>query len=114
MFMQIAVGAIGIAVILMVGYIVVSQVRTAVSGSTPQAQYANSCQGYPINDTTFCNTTAVNCGPLTDNTSAYVTCDNAEFLAGASTTQVTIFAGFGLVAVGIIVLAAFGMINVFK
>jgi len=29
-------------------------------------------------------------------------------------TQVTVFAGFGLLAVGIIVMAAFGLINIFK
>jgi len=29
-------------------------------------------------------------------------------------TEATVFAGFGLIAVGIIVLAAFGLINIFK
>ena len=74
MFMQIAIGAIGIGVVLMVGYIVIAQVRSAL----------------PTN---------VGDGNVT---------------AGLASTQSTIFAGFGLIAVGIIVLAAFGLINVFK
>jgi len=113
MFMQIAIGAIGIGVILMVGYIVIAQVKTALP--TPQATYANSCFGSAnISDTTLCNTTAVPCGPTTDNLSALISCDNAEFLSGTGSAQATVFAGFGLLAVGIIVLAAFGLINVFK
>lgn len=112
MFMEIAIGAIGIAIILMVGYIVISQVQNALP--TPQKSYANSCLGKALNDTTYCNTTSVTCGPLTDNTSATVSCDNVDFTTGISGTQATIFAGFGLTAVGIIVLAAFGLINIFK
>lgn len=73
MFMQIAIGAIGIGVVLMVGYLVIAQVRAALpTGGDP----------------------AVN--------------------AGMISTQTTVFAGFGLIAVGIIVLAAFGLINVFQ
>ena len=82
MFMQIAIGAIGIGVVLMVGYLVIAQVRAAmptISG-----------------DTTAANLT------------------NANITEGMASTQATVFAGFGLVAVGIIVLAAFGLINVFK
>lgn len=74
MFMQIAIGAIGIGVVLMVGYLVIAQVRAAL----------------PTEDL-----------------------DN-ETVAGMDSTQATVFAGFGLVAVGIIVLAAFGLINIFK
>jgi len=73
MFMQIAIGAIGIGIVLMVGYLVVAQVQTALP-----------------------ETSEVNVSNELDD------------------TQETIFAGFGLVAVGIIVLAAFGLINVFK
>jgi len=72
-FMQIAIGAIGIGVVLMVGYIVIAQVRTALPASAD---------------------------------------DNVT--AGLNSTQATVFAGFGLIAVGIIVLAAFGLINIFK
>lgn len=74
MFMQIAIGAIGIGVVLMVGYLVIAQVRAAL----PTASL-----------------------------------DNAT-VTGMDDTQATVFAGFSLVAVGIIVLAAFGLINIFK
>ncbi len=72
MFMEIAIGAIGIGIVLMVGYIVIAQVRTALP---------------PV---------------------------DAKTSAGINSTQTTVFAGFGLVAVGIIVLAAFGLINIFQ
>jgi hypothetical protein len=74
MFMQIAIGAIGIGIVLMVGYLVIAQVRAAL----------------PTDD-------------LTNETTD-----------GMDATQSTVFAGFGLIAVGIIVLAAFGLINIFK
>jgi len=74
MFMQIAIGAIGIGIVLMVGYLVIAQVRAAL----------------PTDD-------------LTNETKD-----------GMDATQSTVFAGFGLIAVGIIVLAAFGLINIFK
>ena len=74
MFMEIAIGAIGIGIVLMVGYLVIAQVRAAL----PTADL--------------------------DNTT----------IEGMDATQATVFAGFGLVAVGIIVLAAFGLINIFK
>ena len=112
MFLEIAVGAIGIGIVVMVGYLIVSQVRTALP--TPQETYTNACLGYELTDATFCNTSAVSCGPLTDNTSATVTCESASFASGVGSTQATVFAGFGLVAVGIIVLAAFGLINIFR
>jgi len=74
MFMEIAIGAIGIGIVLMVGYLVIAQVRAAL----------------PVDGLS-----------------------NAT-LDGMDSTQATVFAGFGLVAVGIIVLAAFGLINIFK
>ncbi len=73
MFMQIAIGAIGIGVVLMVGYLVIAQVRAALPATT-----------------------------------------DGNVTAGLASTQATVFAGFGLIAVGIIVLAAFGLINIFK
>ena len=73
MFMEIAIGAIGIGIVLMVGYLVIAQVRAALPAST-----------------------------------------DGNVTAGMASTQATVFAGFGLVAVGIIVLAAFGLINIFK
>jgi len=74
MFLDIAVAAIGIGVVVMVGYLVVYSVKTAL----------------PIDDA-----------------------DNAT-RDGIDNAQTTVFAGFALVAVGIIVLAAFGLISVFK
>jgi hypothetical protein len=72
MFMQIAIGAIGIGIVLMVGYLVIAQVKNAL----------------PTVDQNVTN--------------------------ALNNTQTTVFAGFGLIAVGIIVLAAFGLINIFK
>jgi hypothetical protein len=72
MFMEIAIAAIGIGIVLMVGYLVVAEVKAAL--------------------------------PVVD----------ANVTAALNSTQATVFAGFGLLAVGIIVLAAFGLINVFK
>ncbi len=112
MYMEIAIGAIGIGIVLMVGYLVIAQVRNSLP--TPQVTYTNPCLNQNLSDTTYCNTTAVNCGPITDNTSATVTCDSASFVSGINGTQATIFAGFGLIAVGIIVLAAFALINIFQ
>jgi len=74
MFMQVAIGAIGIGIVLMVGYLVVAQVRAALP-----------TEG--LNET------------VTD---------------GMDSAQSTVFSGFALVAVGVIVLAAFGLITVFK
>ena len=73
MFMEIAVGAIGIAIVLMVGYIVIAQVQSALPTSS-----------------------------------------NVNVTNGIASTTSTVFAGFGLIAVGIIVLAAFGLIQIFK
>jgi len=80
MFMQIAIGAIGVGIVLMVGYLIIAQVKTALSYSTT---------GLSVNET-------------------------RNITNAMRTTQNTVFAGFALVAVGIIVLAAFGLINIFK
>lgn len=74
MFMQIAITAIGIGIVIMVGYLVVAQVRAAL----PTSGLSNATT------------------------------------TGMDSTQTTVFAGFGLIAVGIIVLAAFGLINIFQ
>ena len=99
MFLQVAVGAIGIGVVLMVGYLVINQVKSAL----PTPQVTNTCLGLVGTDP--------DCAGL-DNTSALV--DDAGYVTGTASTQATVFAGFGLVAVGIIVLAAFALINIFK
>ena len=100
MFMQIAVGAIGIGIVLMVGYLVIAQVRVAL----PVPQVANPC----LNE----NASAVgDCFGL-DNSSTLI--NDSGYGDGVDATQATVFAGFGLIAVGIIVLAAFGLINIFQ
>jgi len=98
MFMQIAIGAIGIGVVLMVGYLVIAQVR----GALPVPQISNPCYGT--------NLTGDCAGG--DNTSLLI--NDPGYVSGITGTQATVFAGFGLLAVGIIVLAAFGLINIFK
>jgi len=98
--MQIAIGAIGIGIVIMVGYLVIAQVRQAL----PTPQVANPCLGE--------NASAAGDCFGADNTSTYV--DSSEYVSGVDGTQSTVFAGFGLIAVGIIVLAAFGLINIFK
>ena len=122
MFMQIAIGAIGIGVVLMVGYIVISQVRAALP-TTSDVQITNECFGLIGGGTsgTCINTsdsyTFANCGSnnVTGlNDSAFAVCPNVGASSGTASAQATVFAGFGLIAVGIIVLAAFGLINVFK
>ena len=70
-FMPIAMTTIGIAIVLMVGYIVVDQTRDAMTVS-------------PSN------------------------ISNSDF-----NLQSSVFAGFSLVAIGIIVLGAFGLISIF-
>ena len=76
MFMQIAIGAIGIGVVLFIGYLVVAQVRDIMPSASE------------IND--------------------------SNFTTSLASTQAVVIAGFGLIAVGIIVLAAFGIINIFR
>ena len=78
MFMQIAIGAIGIGIVLMVGYLVIAQVSGSLVASLGDSESEN------------------------------------ETKDALASTQSVVFAGFGLIAVGIIVLAAFGLINIFK
>ena len=78
MFMSIAITAIGIGIVVMVGYLVVAQVRSAL----PTTGLSAAVEG--------------------------------NVTAGLDSTQTTVFAGFGLIAVGIIVLAAFGLIQIFQ
>jgi len=73
MFFKVAIGAVGIGVVLMIGYIVIAQARTALPTEV-----------------------------------------EGNITVAMNSAQSTIFAGFGLVAVGIIVLAGFGMISLFK
>jgi len=117
MFMQIAIGAIGVAIVLFVGYIIVAQVRTALPSST-SVGYVNSCYNHNLSESVCTTVTATSCanstGGTTDNTSYIMQCSNGGYTSGTNSAMTTVFAGFGLVAVGIIVLAAFGLIQVFQ
>jgi len=74
-FMQIAIGAIGIGVILIVAFLVIAQVKVLMPSDAE------------INDTNF-----------------------TESLAN---TQSVVIAGLGLLGIGVIVVAAFGIVNIF-
>lgn len=101
MFLDIAVAAIGIGVVVMVGYLVVFNVKSAL----PTPLITNPC--YNLNLSGAC--------AGGDNTSTQITDPGfASTSTGISNAQTTVYAGFALVAVGIIVLAAFGLISVFK
>ena len=97
-FMEIAIAAIGIGVVIMVGYLVIAQVRDAL----PIPQVDNACYDLPLTG---------DCTGM-DNTSLLI--DDVGYVNGVESTQTTVFAGFALIAVGIIVLAAFGLISIFK
>lgn len=119
MYMELAIGAIGIGIVLMVGYLVIAQVRAALPSSVTM-NVPNPCYGLPLSDPTYCNATSIVYppygtipGPLS-NTSSFINVPNGGVNSGLSSTAVTVFAGFSLIAVGIIVLAAFGIINIFK
>jgi len=74
-FMQFVAGAIGLGIVLMVGYLVIAQVQSVI-----------------VSDSTL----------------------NATVGTEFGMTQDTIFAGFGLIAVGIVILMGFGLINIFN
>jgi len=80
MFMQIAIGAVGIGIVLMVGYLIIAQVKST----------------------------------LTTSTTGLSAAEKLNVSKAMNSTQNTVFAGFALIAVGIIVLAAFGLINIFQ
>lgn len=76
-FMSVAVGAIGVAVVLFIGYLFIAQARSVMQPALNT-----------VNDTNLTNS--------------------------VQSTQTVILAGFGLLAIGIIVLAAFGIINIWR
>ena len=119
--MEVAIGAIGIGIVLMVGYLVIAQVKTALLPTTVNTQIPNPCYGLSPSDPTYCNATTITWppygtvpGPLSDNTSTFITTANSGLASGLNSSTATVYAGFALIAVGIIVLAAFGLINIFK
>jgi hypothetical protein len=76
-FMAVAIGVIGVAVAVMIGYLVVAQIQSTMPTGAAGSAVAN-------------------------------------ISAAMDTTRSTVFAGFSLLAVGIIVLAAFGLIQIFQ
>ena len=115
MYMAIAITGIGIGIVVMVGYLVLGQVRGALPTNTAATWVPNDVYGTwdgvtPIQPTacveTF-NTSAA-------NTSALLQCTDARIGLGQTSVMTTAFAGLGLIAVGIIVLAAFGLVQVFQ
>jgi hypothetical protein len=119
MFMAVAITAIGIGIVVMVGYLVLGQVRGALPTSATSTQFINTCKGTMDNGATLCTPTGCvesfnyTVTP-TANTSSLITCTNAAVGTGQTSVMTTAFAGLGLVAVGIIVLAAFGLIQIFQ
>jgi len=115
MYMAIAVTAIGIGIVVMIGYLVLGQVRGALPAPSGGTVFNNDCVGTwdgltpcsPTGCVESFNTTAI-------NTSAQISCTDASVGTGQTGVMTTAFAGLGLVAVGIIVLAAFGLIQVFQ
>ena len=115
MFMAVAITAIGIGIVVMVGYLVLGQVRGALPSTSLATTFNNDCVGTwdgvtpctPTGCVESFNTSAI-------NTSAQISCTNAAVGTGQTSVMTTAFAGLGLVAVGIIVLAAFGLIQVFQ
>ncbi len=74
-FMQIALGAVAIGILLVIGYVVIANARGAMPAETATNGVAN-------------------------------------VTAALDASQTTVFAGFALIAVGIIVMAAFGIISI--
>ena len=98
MFLKIATGAIGIGIILMLGFLIIAQVKNAI----PPPAEDNPCYGLPLNGTCTGG----------DNTSMLI--NDSVYVNGIIGTQNTVYIGLGIISLGIIILAAFGLINVFK
>jgi hypothetical protein len=111
MFVQIAIGAISVGVVVMLGYLIVAYVRQ----SLPIPTITNtSCLGVYNDNATADGTeyqAQANCYGRDNSSSTF---EVGGVRAGLDNSQTVVFAGFALVAVGIIVLAAFGLISVFK
>lgn len=103
MFIQVAIAAIGIGIAVMIGYMILAETRN----SLPDVQITNPCLDTPNN-----NSTAYPDCFGQDNTSA--TISNEAYTSGLSSTQDVAFSGLSLVALGVIVIAAFGLVAVFN
>ena len=117
MFMQIAVGAVGIGIVLMVGYLIIAQVKSTLvnSGAATQTQggLLNPCYNLNVTLTTAACDNSCNLAGW-ENLSTTMSCKDQNITQAMNSTQAVIFSGFALIAVGIIVLAAFGLINIFQ
>lgn len=76
MFMQLAIGAIGISIVLFIGYLFIAQARTLLPDESE----------LPENFTRD----------------------------GIDAVQPTVLVGFGLIGIGVLVLAAFGIVTIFR
>ena len=121
MFMEIAVTALGIGLVVIIGFLVLGQVRQALPVSATVTSVPNSCYGQwlatpcTIDRCINSSTGAAIVGNQSIyNTSTHITCSDINVANGMNSMMTTAFAGLGLVAVGIIVLAAFGLIQVFS
>lgn len=84
MFLQIAIAAIGIGVVIMVGYIVINEVKTALLPT------------------------------ITGNVTNGTYTGNLDLNQSLNSSESTIFSGFSLIVIGIIVMAAFGLVSIFR
>lgn len=114
MFMQIAIAAIGIGIVVMVGYLVIANVVTSLASGAVQS-YTDPCFGSELNSTNCTNGSNAPCfaNPAVNDTATY-NCMDPVVNASILSTRVIVFSGFALITVGIIILAAFGLISVFK
>jgi hypothetical protein len=100
-FMGIALSAIAIGTVVMVGYYLISKISSAI----PTPTMYNSCYGENASDNT-----SVCYGEDTVN----VTITDTTAQTGIDNAKNTVFSGFSLITVGVIVLAAFGIIAIFS
>jgi len=99
-FMGIALSAIAIGTVVMVGYYLVSK----ISSSIPTPTIINPCLGENASVAGACFGADVTSASITDTVAT----------AGIDNAKNTVFSGFSLITVGVIVLAAFGIIAVFS
>jgi hypothetical protein len=119
MFMAIAIGAISVGIVLMVAYLVIANVKTSLVPGGMITE-TNPCylhglhEGANVSGNWCANSTSPCYLNPQINTSATCTLLQHDVNVSLASTQTIIFAGFGLLAVGIIVMAAFGLINIFQ
>jgi len=98
-FMTIALSAITLGVVVMLGYYLVS----TIGNSIPTPTYLNTCYGV--------NASAPGVCYGLNNYSLYL--NDTAAISGIASTKTTVFSGFNLLTISIIVMAAFGIITIF-